>query len=1002
MANQNGNHPNLEELVTQAVQRALAERDEANPPHLDHNAHLEEIKKLKEEMEQLRKKQVGYLATTTRNIPFTQEILDADFPKQFKLPHVGEYDGKGDPEDHLARFENAALLHKYSDQIKCRAFLTTLIGPAQQWFNMLRFGEIKEFKDFSKSFMHHFASSKKHPTTTFSLFAIKQREHENLRAYIRRFSALALEVPTATPDLLISAFMQGLDTKDFLKSLIKRPAKTYEELLARAEKYVNMEEIQVSRAAVKRERPKSPKGNRVPNHNSGMGQPFRPILLGEFTSLTPLRMNKVRALQICDDRKLTQRPPWAEKGPRNRESDKYCHFHNEYGHTTEDCRQLDQEIERIIQQHSELKNILTRQERYRPNKGQGGRSRQRARTAPPHEDFNQPNQEQPNDDRAHQRPAPPARGIINMISGGPTDGDSNRARKTSSRKLMSMEIDNQIVHTGPTLSFGPEDMKGVASNHNDTLVIRAMIANYDVARIFVNSGISVNVLFQEAISQMDLGQYKIEPVVTSLFGFTGHAIRPVGLVHLPLTLGKSSLRKTRIVSFIIVDAPSAYNAILGRPAMTTFMAVASALHQKIKFPVGNEVGEVEGDQIIARKCYVEEVRIEQKVARTDNVGRPGLSVMEKVNLIEDTSVTTEEEIEEIMISPPSGVVKIAHTLETRLKQSLLECLEKNKDVFAWSVSDLTGVHREVAEHKLNIIKSCRPIIQKKRHFGPEKDAVIKEQVDELLRAGHIEEIYFPTWLSNIVQVPKSSGKWRMCVDFWDLNKAFPKDCYPLPRIDQLVDSTAGHELLCFLDAYQGYHQIPLAREDKDKVSFVTSTGTYCYVVMPFGLKNAGATYQRLMDKVFEQQIGKNIEVYVDDILVKTRTTDQFITDLTQTFQTLKRYQLKLNPNKCTFGVRAGKFLGYIVTPGLESSCISSGSKGAQVQGSEEKTSFSFSRPLFWLFGNVFECTTFMRWFHGQMFLEQMARMNLVELLKLLAEKGVGRGGFGLVSRLGRV
>ncbi|XP_073137071.1 uncharacterized protein [Henckelia pumila] len=840
MADQNGNHPNLELLIAQAVQRALAERDEANIPHPDHNAHLEEIKKLKEEMEQLRKKQAGYWTLT--------------FPKQFKLPHVGEYDGKGDPEEHLACFENAALLHKYSDPIKCRAFLTTLIGPAQQWFNTLRAGEIKEFKYFSKSFLHHFASSKKHPTTTFSLFAIKQREHENLRAYIRRFSALALEVPMATPDLLISAFMQGLDTKDFLKSLIKRPPETYEELLARAEKYVNMEEIQVSRAAVKRERPKSPKGNRVPSNGTGMGQPFRPALLGEFSSFTPLRMSKVRALQICDDRKLTQRPPWTEKGPRNRESDKYCHFHNEYGHITENCRQLDQEIERIIQQHAELKNILTRQEGYRPNKRQQERPRQRARTAPPHEDFNHPNQGQPDDDRAHQRPAPPARGIINMISGGPTDGDSNRARKTSSRKLINMEIGNQIFHTGPTLSFGPEDLKGVSSNHNDALVIRATVANYDVARIFVDSGSSVNVLFQEAINQMDLGQYKMEPVVTSLFGFTGHAIRPVGLVHLPLTLGKNNTRKTRIVSFIIVDAPSAYNAILGRPAMTTFMAVASALHQKMKFPVGNEVGEVQGDQVISRKCYVEEVRIEQKVARTDNVDRPGISV-----------------------------------------------------------SDLVGVHREISEHKLNVIKGYRPIIQKKRHFGPEKDAVIKEQVDELLKVGHIEEIHFPTWLSNIVLVPKSTGKWRMCVDFRDLNKACPKDCYPLPRIDQLVDSTAGHELLSFLDAYQGYHQIPLAKEDKDKVSFVTSTGTYCYVVMPFGLKNAGATYQRLMDKVFEQQIGKNIEVYVDDILIKTRTADQFITDLAQTFQTLRNYQLKLNPSKCTFGVRAGKFLGYMVT-----------------------------------------------------------------------------------------
>ncbi|XP_073153808.1 uncharacterized protein [Henckelia pumila] len=701
MANQNGDNPNLDQLINQAVQRALAERGEVNPLHPDQNTHPEEIKKLKEEMEQLRKKQAGYLATTTRNIPFTQEILDANLPNHFKLPHVGEYDGKGDPEEHLARFENAALLHKYSDQIKCRAFLTTLIGPSQKWFNMLRPGEIKEFKDFSISFLHHFASSKKHPTTTFTLFATKQREHENLRAYIRRFSALALEVPMATPDLLISVVMQGLDTKDFLKSLIKRPPETYEELLARAEKYVNMEEIQVSRAAVKRERPKIPKINRVPSSNLGMKQSSRPALLGKFTSYTNLRMSKARALRICDDWKLTERPPWTEKGPQNRESDKYCHFHKEYGHTTENCRKLDQEIERIMQQNSEVKNILTQLEGYHPNRRQRVRSRQGARTTPPQEDFNRPNQDQSRNDRAHQRPALPARGVINMISEGPTDGDSNIARKTSSRKLTNMGIDNQIVHAGPTLSFGPEDLKGVSRNHNDALVIRAMVANYDVARIFVDSGSSVNVLFQEAINQMDLGQYKMEPVVTSLFGFMGYAIQPVGLVHLPLTLGTSNSPKTRI---------------------------------KIKFPVGYEVGEVEDDQVIARKCYVEEVRIEQKVARTDSVDQPGPSGMEQVNLIEDTAVTTEEEVKEIMISPPSGMVKVALTLEAQLKKPLLECLEKNKDVFAWLVADL----------------------------------------------------------------------------------ACPKDCYPLPRIDQLADSTSGHELLSFLDVYQGYHQIPLAKEGKDK------------------------------------------------------------------------------------------------------------------------------------------------------------------------------------------
>ncbi|XP_073153997.1 uncharacterized protein [Henckelia pumila] len=184
-----------------------------------------------------------------------------------------------------------------------------------------------------------------------------------------------------------------------------------------------------------------------------------------------------------------------------------------------------------------------------------------------------------------------------MISEGPTDGYSKRARKLSSRKLSNMEIADQAVQTGPTLSFGPGDLKSLSDTaHNDALVIRALVSNYDVARIFVDSGISVNVLFQETINQMDLGEYKVEPVVKLLFGFIGHAIRPIGLINFLLTLGKDRTIKTRIVSFIIVDAPSAYNAILGRPDMNTFMAVASALYQKIKFPVGNEVGEVQGDQ----------------------------------------------------------------------------------------------------------------------------------------------------------------------------------------------------------------------------------------------------------------------------------------------------------------------------------------------------------------------------------------------------------------------
>ncbi|KAL0455774.1 UNVERIFIED_CONTAM: Retrovirus-related Pol polyprotein from transposon.6 [Sesamum latifolium] len=153
----------------------------------------------------------------------------------------------------------------------------------------------------------------------------------------------------------------------------------------------------------------------------------------------------------------------------------------------------------------------------------------------------------------------------------------------------------------------------------------------------------------------------------------------------------------------------------------------------------------------------------------------------------------------------------------------------------------------------------------------------------------------------------------MCIDFRDLNKACPKDYYPLPRIDQLVDSIFGCELLSMMDASQGYHQIMLTPEDHKRVSFITSDDTFCYVAMPFGLKNGGATYQRLVDKIFRPQLDRNMEVYVDDILVKSKEAHHHVEDLEETFAELRKYRLKLNPGKCAFGVSGGRFLGFMVT-----------------------------------------------------------------------------------------
>jgi hypothetical protein len=177
----------------------------------------------------------------------------------------------------------------------------------------------------------------------------------------------------------------------------------------------------------------------------------------------------------------------------------------------------------------------------------------------------------------------------------------------------------------------------------------------------------------------------------------------------------------------------------------------------------------------------------------------------------------------------------------------------------------------------------------------------------------IREVAHPTWIANPVVIPKANGSGRLCVDFTSLNKAYPKDPYPLPRIDQIVNSTAGCDLLCFLDAFSGYHQIKIPREDEEKTAFITPCGVYYYVCMPFGLKNAGATFQRLMRKALGAQMGRNAEAYIDYIIVKTRESHTFIEDLEETFANLRKVNIKLNPAKCTFGVPSGKLLGFLVS-----------------------------------------------------------------------------------------
>ena len=226
---------------------------------------------------------------------------------------------------------------------------------------------------------------------------------------------------------------------------------------------------------------------------------------------------------------------------------------------------------------------------------------------------------------------------------------------------------------------------------------------------------------------------------------------------------------------------------------------------------------------------------------------------------------------------------------------------------------MPGIDPSVIVHRLNVNPTSSPIRQKKRVFAQKRDIAIAEEVRKLLEADFIREVYYPDWLANVVMVKKANGKWRICIDFTDFNRACPKGSYPLPRIDTLMDSTARRELISFMDVFSGYNQIKMNEDDQERTSFVTSQGLFCYKVMSFGLKNAGATYQRLMNKMYAHQIGRNVQVYVDDMLVKSLRENDHLDDLQETFDTLRSYNMKLNPSKYVFGVTAGKFLGFMVS-----------------------------------------------------------------------------------------
>ncbi|GKV24416.1 hypothetical protein SLEP1_g34030 [Rubroshorea leprosula] len=227
---------------------------------------------------------------------------------------------------------------------------------------------------------------------------------------------------------------------------------------------------------------------------------------------------------------------------------------------------------------------------------------------------------------------------------------------------------------------------------------------------------------------------------------------------------------------------------------------------------------------------------------------------------------------------------------------------------------MLGLDRKLVEHKLPIAEGFRPYKQSPKHMSAEVTLKVKEEIEWLVKAGFIRTCRYVERLSNAVHVLKKNEQLRVCVDFRNLNLVTPKDEYLMPIADLLVDEVARHKILSFMDDHSGYNQIFIADTDVPKTTFQCpgAVGTFEWVVMPFGLKNVGAIYQRAMNAIFHDMIGKFMKIYINDVVVKSHGEEDHLVHLRKSFEWMRQHCLKMNPLKCAFGVFAGNFLGYLV------------------------------------------------------------------------------------------
>ncbi|KAK3027189.1 hypothetical protein RJ639_042455 [Escallonia herrerae] len=503
------------------------------------------------------------------------------------MPQCDLYNRTGDPGEHVYQFQTNMLLLQVSDAVMCRAFPTTLRKAAHAWFKSLQPRSIYSFVQLSDLFQKHFVSSRSLRKNLASLLNIVQEKNESLACFLRRFNAATLEINNLDESVKYTAFLRGLQpTSKFAFSVNKSPPGNMKALLEKANKYIQAEEYletHMDRRGEGKSEQKKRSREVTPPEGKLAKRPKRDERRPKDTfNQTPFNAKPSQILHEIKDNKALQWPDRMKSRPNKRNKDLWCHFHNDHGHTIDNCGSLKRAIEALIKR-GQLRKKTTN------TTGHGKR-----------------------EDREENA------GTINTISGGiAAGGSSGKARKAYAKEVcVTSPPPNKKLKTVPaaTITFSDDDSDGIKTPHDDPLVITIKAGNFDVKRVLIDNGSSAEILFHDAFKKMNIPTDRLRKMDTPLYGFSNHPIAAEGIIALPVAIGTPPAQANFMLDFVVVKVPSAYNAILGRPTLNQLQAVVSTYHLKMKFPTEHGIGEVKGDQTTARQCYVTSCQSKNKEA----------------------------------------------------------------------------------------------------------------------------------------------------------------------------------------------------------------------------------------------------------------------------------------------------------------------------------------------------------------------------------------------------